>query len=107
MVSTFAGQVRVASHRTKPFATTVTVCRALWYSRTNTVPGLRRRGRSAGGLAPRVKLARCLTVFGSSSINASSWMGQQRNRFEKRSARQRAGQVRNYNNAEGREAQWG
>jgi hypothetical protein len=50
----------VASRQTKPFATTVTVCRAPWYSRTSTVSGLRRLGRSLCDLLPRARLSRCL-----------------------------------------------
>jgi hypothetical protein len=43
----------VASRQTKPFATTVTACCSPWYSRTSTVPGLRRLGRSAFDQSPR------------------------------------------------------
>src|ERR1700674_3524095 len=45
----------VTSRQTYPPGTTVTVCRSPWYSRTSTVPGLRRLGASAPGLPPRAK----------------------------------------------------
>jgi hypothetical protein len=85
----------VASRQTKPFATTVTVCRASWYSRTSRVPGLRRLGRSAFDQSPRTTPARCLAIFGSSPPNPGSWMCQQRNRAMRSLVKPGGGDVRN------------
>src|SRR6202162_3196168 len=70
----------VTSRQTYPPGMTVTVCRSPWYSRTSTVPGLRRLGASAPGLPPRAKPSRSFAVSGSSPPKACSWMCQQRNR---------------------------
>jgi hypothetical protein len=42
------------------------------YSRASTVPGLRRRGRSARDRSPRAKPARCFAVLGSNPPKACS-----------------------------------
>jgi hypothetical protein len=84
----------VASRQTKPFATTVTVCRAPWYSRTSRVPGLRRLGRSARDLSPRARLVRCFAVCGSRPPNACSWRCQERNRAMRSLVKAGGGDVR-------------
>ena len=43
-----------------------------WYSRRSTVPGLRRRGRSAGDRSPRASPSRCFAVLESSPPKACS-----------------------------------
>src|SRR6266545_365575 len=85
----------VASRHTNPPGTTVTVWRSPWYSRTSTVPGLRRRGPSAPGLSLRARPSRSFAVFGSSPPRACSWMCQQMNRATRSLVRAGGGDDRN------------